>query len=307
MFFRADAGVFDPHALHDLKACADHLLARTSGNRTSIGHHMADVGSRPLIKAAVTRFFSSPLPKIFAERFGQQPALNLIFTTIRRQDPEIPEARVGWHIDLNFIADTVPFLVAWTPLEDVGETRIGLDICVPAKLPSLASILAPWQSRSEKGQGMVFHDSEVDSIFGTDGYQVRPLRLPAGGAAVFDQFVFHRTQNLAHATDSRRSFEFRMVDLNALPASWSKQTTFFCRRSSDAVDGIEFLFKRGEGAPQPIADRRSPTRHASHQRQLMIGLKTLHLTEFSDQGCPRSLRNTPAQTVVNGAWTSHSS
>ncbi|MEQ8394568.1 hypothetical protein [Thalassobaculum sp.] len=254
MFFRADTGVFDLPALLDLRACAGGLLARVSRQRTSLGQHMANPEARTLITATVKRFFKSSLPDLFAERFGKQPALNLIFTTIRLQEPDLPTSRVGWHIDFNFMGDTVPFLVAWTPLEDVGETRIGLDICVPTTPPSMASMLGPWQARSAKGDSLEFSDDDLDGIFGSGGYQVRSLRLPAGSSAVFDQFVFHRTQNLARATEARHSFEFRMVDLDALPASWRHRTAFFCRRCPNSEDNIQFLIKRDDGPPRPVDD-----------------------------------------------------
>lgn len=252
MFFKSRARVFDPDALPDLRRCADTLLERARSNRTSLGHHAAMASGREHICAVANRFYGSILPDMFADRFGTPPALNLGFTTIRRQAPETPEMLVEWHIDLNFARDDAPFLVAWVPLEDVGETRIGLEVCVPTRPVPAKAALLPWTRRAATGDSLVFGDEEVDAIFGADGYQVRALRMSAGDAAIFDQFTLHRTQHLPQATEARRSFEFRMVDLDALPILSRQTAGIFCRRNPDVEGGIEYLFKGETGPAAPI-------------------------------------------------------
>ncbi len=249
MYFKARAGVFDETALGDLRGCANHLMAASGTDRTSLGHHIASAEARGFILPALRRFFASPLPDLFESRFGKPPALTLGFVTIRRQAPGAPQTRVGWHLDLNFVYDQSPFLVAWVPLEDVGRTRIGLEVCVPKRQTPVSDIVAPWVRRAAAGGSMVFTDDEVADTFGADGYDVRPLRMQAGDAAVFDQFVLHRTQQLAQATDVRHSFEFRMVDLNSLPLLALKSDGLYCRRNRSVPCGIEFMTKQ---ADQPL-------------------------------------------------------
>lgn len=252
MFFRPCTGVFDTASLHDLRACADTLLGRVETDRTSLGNHLPNAGARALIVAAVRRFYDGPLPGLFAELYGMQPGLNLGFTTIRRQAPDAPETRVGWHIDLNFSGDTGPFLVAWVPLEAVGGSRPGLDVCVPDGTQSNRPVLAAWRGKADRRGPMVFADDEVEPLLGAGRYRTESMTMSAGDAAVFDQFVLHRTQDLPNATDARRSFEFRMTDLDALPLAWRKSAGVFCRASDRVPGGVEFLVKRADEPLQPV-------------------------------------------------------
>ncbi|MBI1189015.1 MAG: hypothetical protein GC206_17045 [Alphaproteobacteria bacterium] len=245
MYFRIRPTVFEPAALADLQACADELIARARTHRASLGSYLPDASARVLITAAVRRFYASELPALFAERFGKRPALSLGITTIRYQAPDAPANRVEWHLDLNFVYDDSPFMVAWVPLEDVGTTRIGLEVCAPTRPVAPAALFTPWLQRIRSGRTPVFTDGEVEAIFGADGFQARSLSLSAGGAAVFDQFVLHRSQDLTTATEPRRSFEFRMMDLDAL-SDWARRTDgLFCREAEGSPDGIEFLVKAG--------------------------------------------------------------
>lgn len=244
MLFKVRPDVFDDAALADLRACADHFLGLANRDRTSLGHFVASASARAWIVATAHRFYASELPGLFAERYGSTPTLNLAYTTIRLQEPNAAQTQVGWHLDLNFMGDQAPFLVAWVPLEDVGVTRIGLEVCVPTATLDFQPLLGLWAARQAEGKSLVFTDRELAETFGDGTYQTRALKLTAGSAALFDQFVLHRTQLLAGATDSRRSFEFRMADLDRLPESWNRRAGLFCRLNEMAPDGVEFLIKR---------------------------------------------------------------
>ena len=244
MLFKVRPNVFDDAALADLRGCADHFLGLAGRDRSSLGHFVADAAARTCIVAAARRFYASELPGLFAERYGTIPTLNLAYTTIRLQEPNAVQTQVGWHLDLNFMGDQAPFLVAWVPLEDVGVTRIGLEVCVPTSTLDFKPLLGLWTRRQSEGKSLVFTDQELAEMFGPGTCQARALKLAAGSAALFDQFVLHRTQLLPGATDSRRSFEFRMADLDRLPETWNKRAGLFCRLDETAPDGVEFLIKR---------------------------------------------------------------
>lgn len=254
MFLKACDAAFDAAALADLRACAAALIEQCGKDRTSLGHHLANPDLRPFIVSAAQRFHASSLPTLFAERFGTLPCLNLSYTTIRLQLPGRPTTQVGWHLDLNFVLDGAPFLVAWVPLEEVGEIRPGLDICLPRRPVNVQTLLAPWKARASEGRDLVFPDAEVAAMFGAPGYQTRTPRLSAGDALVFDQFVLHRTQRMPQATQPRHSFEFRMVDLGNLPALARRSSGLFCRSDPSSADGVEFLVK-DDRPLRPISGR----------------------------------------------------
>lgn len=245
MYFKVRSQVFEKAALGDLRDCCDALLDRTGAYRTSLGHHLGDAGARGLVMAAARRFYECELPRLFADRFGSVPALNLGFTTIRRQEAAAEATRVGWHLDLNFADDDAPFMVAWVPMEDVGTARIGLEVCTPKRPIDLAPLLADWRRRRSAGERLVFQDDELAALLGDDTFEARALHLSAGDAAVFDQRVLHRTQFLPQASEPRRSFEFRMVDLRALPKLSAGMDGVFCRRDDGEPDGIGFVVKVG--------------------------------------------------------------
>ncbi|MEQ8394567.1 hypothetical protein [Thalassobaculum sp.] len=251
--FKARAAVFDEDALNDLRSCADLVIERANATKTSLGHHLRDAVAREHIGRVARRFYTSSLPSLFTERFGTPPALNLSITTVRLQKPDAQTDRVNWHLDFNFVLDTAPFLVAWTPLEDVGTTRLGLDVCLPGPSATLRPLLDAWARKSTDGLVLQFGDEELDDLFGKDNHQSRTLNLTAGDSAVFDQFVLHRTQNIATATALRRSFEFRMVDLSALPAWWHRTPGLYCRPNDGRPDEIDFLIKSANESIRPIA------------------------------------------------------
>ncbi|EDP64147.1 hypothetical protein BAL199_06114 [alpha proteobacterium BAL199] len=254
MFFKARSKIFDDEALADLRACADDLLDRANRDRTSLGHFVSNASARARIVSVAHRFYECELPALFATQHGAMPVLNLGYTTIRFQAPEAPDTQVGWHLDLNFVGDTSPFMVAWVPLEDVGAKRIGLEVCVPTRTLNLDPLLDLWSRRVAERGPQVFTDQNLADMFGADAYQVRALPMSAGSGAVFDQFVLHRTQLLPNATESRRSFEFRMADLGRLPQSWNTRVGLFCQRDDAAPSGIGFLIKRDGQPCRPISD-----------------------------------------------------
>lgn len=255
MLFSARPSEFEKAALEDLRRCADQVLGRAGTYKTSLGTHLGDPDTRQLVAVVAQRFFASGLPGFFAERYGRTPLLNLTFTTVRLQRPEHPDERAGWHMDLNFVNDSKPFLVAWTPLEEIGPTRIGLEVCVPDRSVDLKPLMDTWLTRARAGgQALTYEDADVEAAFGSGRYQTRALRMSAGDSVVFDQYVLHRTQVLPSATESRRSFEFRMADPEALPAPWRRLDTYYCRTSDAARDGIEFLKQPRNGTLRPIRD-----------------------------------------------------
>lgn len=206
--------------------------------------------------ALAKAFLDGPVPEIFRAQHGVEPALCLSITSVRRQEPATSERKVDWHLDLNFVGDFKPFMVAWTAIEDVGSTRTSLDIGVPTGKPMLLEpVLRELILRTDRGDPAVFSTGELDGFLGADAWTSRSVVAPAGSAAVFDQMILHRTQDNPGATEVRHSIEFRMMDIDDLPAHQLSQTALYAKRS--AQGGLDlFIVKDGQRLPfRPTAAR----------------------------------------------------
>lgn len=189
---------------------------------------------------------NGPVRDLFRARYEVEPALCLTLSSVRHQGPDAPDHLVGWHMDVNFINDDKPFLVAWTPMEEVGKTRVGLEVCVPSgQSYDQRSLVVEWYRRKTAKIPLTFTDAEVDALLGAENWSTRAVMAPAGTAAVFDQYVLHRSQLLQGATDSRISIEFRLVDADNLPMSLKHQTSMYLRRT-EAGDSELFIIRRGD-------------------------------------------------------------
>lgn len=242
-YFSARPGIFAAPVVERLDAWTTQLLEAAAGEKTVLAAHLADPASREAAFGISRAFYDSPLPSIFAERHGIEPALNLSNTAIRRHAAVDAGTFIDWHMDLNFTLDDAPFLVCWTPLQDVGEIRGGLEVCVPAPGTSMVPLFDLWARRTAARQRPVFDDAVLEETLGPGAFSRRPLKLRAGDGAVFDQFVLHRTQRLVTATEGRVSVEFRMVDLNRLPRAFDTSDGIFCR-PEDRGDGLRVYLSR---------------------------------------------------------------
>lgn len=253
MYFHSDTEIFTDRSLTTIRDCAHQMIGESDQDKTSLGTCISRLDLQKPIFETIKKFYDSKLPEVFAKRLGRAPTLNLTFTTIRRHLPDSSGSRVDWHLDLNFVGDSAPFLVAWVPLEDVGVVRPGLEIYMPSgRTTDFGSLLEAWKARARAGGAMSFTSEEIAEILDSTNYRVVTLRMPAGGAAVFDQYVLHRTQVLQQAAETRHSFEFRMVDLDTLSVFDQRRTAVYCRPDDTAKGGIGFWIRREDGELRPM-------------------------------------------------------
>lgn len=243
VYFSARPEIYDAPTTELLRRSTDRLLAAAGTDKTVLALHVADAATRDAVTDIVKAYFASCLPAEFEKRHGVRPALNLTNSAIRYQAPQQGESYVNWHLDLNFVLNDAPFLVCWTPLQDVGTSRSGLEICVPsAGTMAMDPILREWSDMWVRGDRPIFDDETVERLLGANSFQRRALTMPAGGGAIFDQYVLHRTQRLNGATGDRVSVEFRMVDLARLPKLFEGSDGLFVELSDDGR--LTFHFKR---------------------------------------------------------------
>jgi hypothetical protein len=220
-------------------------LASRTGGKFSFVSNEGRPDERVRLLSIVESFLDGPVAELFRGVHGVEPSVCLSMTTVRLQRAHSAEQLVDWHLDLNFIGDGKPFLVAWTAIEDVGVDRVAIDICVPAsKSFDLTSILTDRVHREKAGRAMAFSDNELDQLLGEGAWTCRPVVAAAGTAAVFDQYILHRSQVLPTASKDCHSIEFRMMDIDRLPAQQRIQPALYARRSGD--DGLELFIQRRE-------------------------------------------------------------
>ncbi len=227
------------------KPFLDELVGRCGG-KSSLTTNDASAEARAKFLEIADGCLFGPVRDLFVERHGVEPAICLSLTTLRQQLPGSADRLVNWHLDLNFINDDKPFLVAWTPMEEVGETRVAIEVCVPTGSGyDLKPLVADWYRRKLDKRTLTFSDSELDELIGAGNWAARAVKARPGMAAVFDQYVLHRSQLLEGATDSRMSIEFRLVDLDNLPMSLKHQNSIFLRRNPEGGTTL-FSARRGK-------------------------------------------------------------
>lgn len=221
-------------------------VAERAGGKFSFDSNDAGPDDRDSLLTLAEAFLDGPVPEIFRSLHGVEPGLCLSITSVRRQKPADAGQMVDWHLDLNFVGDIRPFLVAWTAIEAVGVERSALDVCVPNGQPlHLEAVLRELAVRTEKEAPMVFTSGELDDLLGEDAWMCKSVVAPAGAAAVFDQMILHRSQVLPTATKVRHSIEFRMMDLDNLPAHQRTQPALYARRAPSG-DLELFVIRPGE-------------------------------------------------------------
>lgn len=239
-----------PSAVETARSAIGAIADRTEG-KFSFDSRAVLSEERRLLLEVLDDFLKGPVPEIFRAQHGVAPAVCLSITSVRRQKHDDKKQLVGWHLDLNFAGDFNPFLIAWTAVEDVGEARAALDVCVPRDATlDLDLLLRELDRRSTTGAAKAFSTAEINAFLGEDKWSSRSIVAPAGSAAVFDQMILHRTQHLETATLDRHSIEFRMVDLNRLPAYLRHQSAFYARLSEHRV--LEILLI-SDGKRQPMS------------------------------------------------------
>jgi len=209
--------------LEALRHAIEALHARSHGTGSSarlsvsrMHREPADQSETEFVRDVVRFFWSSGIDRLYRGLFEREPMLLLEFCTIRVQETRPDDEYVPWHIDANFYGFTVPLLVAWVPLVDVGVDAPGLEFAQPEQPVDLAVMRRAWQDLKPDERGRsTFDETALSEALGP--FSRRAVALKVGGFCAFDQAVPHRTQILPGATKRRIAIEFRMAALDALP------------------------------------------------------------------------------------------
>jgi hypothetical protein len=134
--------------------------------------------------------------RVVTDYFGESPALSLIKIAQRRL---APEASGGWHQDAAVYGADARTLNVWVPVSRCGDIAPGLEMW-PRRLDHIVETIG-----SEGVAEFFARKSEVAKL--TD--QLAPARpvFDAGDAAIFDQFLLHRTAAGPAFSETRYGFE----------------------------------------------------------------------------------------------------
>lgn len=143
--------------------------------------------------------------EVFADYFGERPAISVKKTTLRRTDPDAPP---GWHQDGAFLGVDTRALNIWTALTPCGVDAPGLDV-----FPTHFDELVP------TGGDEIYDwsvSNETAAAYGLDAV-VRP-DFAAGDAIIFDHMTLHRTGVDPAMTKTRYAIEMWFFAPSTYPA-----------------------------------------------------------------------------------------
>jgi|GEM_PF-5746560 len=163
-------------------------------------------------RAIVDLFWRTPVPEHYQSVFQVPCALMLNFTTLRQHLAGHTQTHVDWHFDYNFFGNDPSSMVAWVPLDPVGENAPGLELCLPKDEVPRENFVRLFRD----GRPPTTLDAEaIDLLYGRDNHQRIAPKLGPGDALLFDKLVLHRTQLMPNATADRLAIEFRMTSAKA--------------------------------------------------------------------------------------------
>jgi len=251
--FKMVRDALPPSVVADAHPLIAQIATRTDGKYSFVSNETTPQ-ERERLLAIVERFLAGPAAELFRTVHGVEPCICLSITTVRFQAAASRHQLVDWHLDLNFVGDDKPFLVSWTALEDVGVERVALDVCVPAGQSfDIEAVLRERARHERDGVSLTFSDGDLNRLLGAHNWTCRSVTAPAGAAALFDQYILHRSQILPTATKDRHSIEFRMMDLDNLPARQRAQQAVYARRRAEGGLALTIAGK-GEPVPLPVED-----------------------------------------------------
>lgn len=132
--------------------------------------------------------------EVFADYFGERPAISVKKTTLRRTDPDAPP---GWHQDGAFLGVDTKALNIWTALTPCGVDAPGIDVFPRGfdhLVPTGGDEIYDWSVSNETASAY-----DLDSV-------VRP-DFAAGDALIFDHMTLHRTGVDPSMTKTRYAIE----------------------------------------------------------------------------------------------------
>lgn len=171
-----------------------------------------------LMNELIKFFWKSDFPKFYKDRYGEEPLFLAEFCTFRRQLPVPDNEYVPWHLDANFYGFDVPTLTFWVPLVDVGVDAPGLEFCTPRNRLPLERIVSKWSALSRAEKPLSITDEQIVWLMETEEVDCNTIQIGPGDAAVFDQYVLHRTERNEKASAARIAVEFRVASASRPPA-----------------------------------------------------------------------------------------
>lgn len=207
---RVDRAIIPGDGVAALSVLMNRAVSADPRLKSSIGALHADPAGRAVAEGVIAWFWASPLPALYRTLVGQEPALLIDFTTVRRHVPGRADSRVAWHADANFTGLSGTMRVMWVPVDPVGVDAPGLEFAFPTE-PVRRRTIEEYLMKASGNPGHTLAEDDVLAMFGGAYRSWRPT-LDPGDVLVFDQWGFHRTDPRLDRK-ARTAIEFRMVSL----------------------------------------------------------------------------------------------
>jgi hypothetical protein len=137
------------------------------------------------------------IPSLVRAYFGEEPALSVKKTTLRRVTTDRSDA--SWHQDGAFMGTNIRTVNLWLALTKCGDDAPGLDI-LPRRLGYIVETGTP-------GAMFEWAASSAKVVEAGEGIEVCRPSFEAGDALLFDHFFMHRTAVDSTMTKDRHGVE----------------------------------------------------------------------------------------------------
>lgn len=227
---------------------------RTSGVfANSVSHRGLCTQGRADLAERSFRVFAESRAHAFAlEVFPEGYCFLLEYCSFRRHDPSTADSHLQLHFDANFVGVGAPVYNVWVTLDDVGDGAPGLSFLNPAyQDPGLGKT---WQRTKHHALGLgrgehapinlMFDARKIAAFYGTTIESVLDTpRAKAGAFIAFHQCVAHATEVVAGPSKPRRSIEFRISSVSAVPEQCrlSNSQVVVPRTAADGSRTVDFL------------------------------------------------------------------
>ena len=246
---------FDEGQVKALRQVLDEAvpyMCKTGHYANSISYPRLISAGRPdLFKKAFQVFIESNAHEFGASVFPDGYCFLLEYCALRRHDPDVLGSHLQIHFDANFLGTTAPVYNVWVTLDDVGDGAPGLSFLDPRL--DIGLLRDAWyreqkQAVAERGDqaglSLMYDADGVAEVFGKPIEQVLfSPRVKAGDFIAFHQCVAHATELVVGPARRRRSIEFRIASVTALPKRLRSPDSQLgvCRTAADGSRSIEFV------------------------------------------------------------------
>lgn len=203
------ANCLDPTLAKELRTVC-YAALDAGYEKQNVFNILTDPQVRHIGETIVDLFWRMPIATTVATDLGQDFALWLDFTTLRRRVPGANYQFANWHFDANFFGHKTTGITAWIPLDAVGETAPGLDICVPSGPSDPQALIEFLKKTSTKD---TFEERDLKDLYPNQPFQIVTPRLQLGDLVLFDSHVAHRTQEMENRSTERLAIEFRLTPM----------------------------------------------------------------------------------------------